>query len=276
MQMPITEANADTAAPQTVNIDSAALGNALAYGLRQAGMVPQTQQAQAPQSQFAKKFKEYTADENNDQATLLGIKELMEAHGEDLKNEMAGKAQADIANALVQQLNRSTTAFIESSLADYLKGDELLQEYKGLLKDKVINTFNTDPRYEAARVRYGNGDVDMDLLKKLALDEINKFNKAKGKGEQVKSPTGMKNSSLSEATDAASNRGDEGSVEHIDPRDLDSKESSLYNARLGTAQRLGLKRDSKEAKELASKAIISLRHGEAKAKAKGYKPLNRR
>lgn len=276
--MPITNGNElDNGAPAAVaTVDSAAIAGAVVQGLQRAGLFnqPQPGQSQSPVSKFEQKFNEFSKNEENDQATLNGIKELLQAHGEDIENKMSAKQQQELKQALLAQLNNSTIRLIESSVSDYLKDDDLLVEYKDILKDKVIKTFNEDPKYEAARIRYGNGDVDVDLLKKIALEEINKFNKGRGKGQQAKGPTGMKQSDgIAEASAAAGTRE---AGDTVDVSELDSKEMALYNARLGTAQRLGYRRDSKEAKELASDAVLSLRQGEAKAKAKGYRPLNRR
>lgn len=261
------------AAPAVVNVDPTALANALiAAGLK----VPQTAQVQAPRSsKLQETFARFEKDENNDQATLNGIKELLTAHGEDIRSEMNETQKQELYRALQDQQYNSTVRLIEMQVGDYIADDEMLVEYKGLLKDKVINEFNNNPKYETARQRYGKGDVDIDLLKKISIEEINKFNKARGVDKKVKGPTGMKNSDdgLADTAEAAE-RSDSGEI--LNPKEFDSKERDLYNARLGTCQRLGMKRDSDDAKKSASMAVRKLRQGEAKAKARGYQPLNRR
>lgn len=271
--MPITEGTADNAAPQMVQIDSAALAGALVSGLKQAGVVG-TQQSSNTQekSAFQEALDFLKSNPESDEASLAGIKALFDGYTKDIEKSLTAKQRDEMWQVVAAERNRATISTIYGILESHFDDDEYLAENKDFLKDKIVHRFDNDAALATIRERYARGDVDIAAIKKLAIEEINKFNKARGKDViNAKSSSGSKTESVKDAAAAVgeSEKTESGAI--LKPDSLTPQERDLYYARLGTAQRLGLKHDSEDALKLASEAVIELRKGKAKAKAAGLR-----
>ena len=267
--MPITEGTQEDAKPLVATVDSAALGNAFAHAMQRAGFLPQ--QASGGQPQAPKTLNEMVSElkknPDNDEATLDSIKQMFET----FRGEIEHSSNQKLSHELARQRDLHTHNVIRMALDSHM--DDEVKEYAKELQARVITRFNSEEKYADARARYGNGDVDVEALKGLALDEIKKFNKLRGVDKPSKSPTGMKQGgSMSETAAIAADRGDDGdNTKNVDPDEMDANERSLYNAKLGIAQKMGYDRRSKEALALASKAVRNLRNGKAQAKSQGLR-----
>lgn len=268
--MPITEGT-ENQAPQQVQavVDSRALGLAFAHAMQQAGFTPnQANQQPAPKS-LDQMFAELKANPENDEATLDSMKNLFDT----FRQEVGQSNNQTLHKELAKQRDHHTHNVIRMALDANIGDDPLVKENLDFFHDRVIKRFNTEEKFAEARMRYGNGDVDVEALKNLALEEINKFNKMRGADQKSKSPTGIRSGgNVQESAAMASERNsDDSGFGTIDPSKLDQQERDLYNVKIGIAQRMGHARDSKEALALASKAVANLRNGRAQAKAKGLK-----
>jgi len=237
--------------------------------MQKAGFLPQ--QASGGQPARPKTLNEMVSDlkknPDNDEATLDSIKEMFDT----FRGEIEHSSNQRLGQELARQRDLHTHNVIRMALDSHM--DDEIKEYSKELQARVISRFNSEDKYAGARERYGNGDVDVEALKDLALDEIKKFNKMRGVDKPSKSPTGMKQGrSMSETAAIAADRGDDDdATKNIDPDEMDSQEKALYNAKLGIAQKLGHDRRSKEALALASKAVRNFRNGKARAKAQGLR-----
>ena len=265
--MPVQEGNqvnAASAAP-TVNIDTAALGQAIA-----AGLAPLVQQkTEQKESKLLSTFKSVAELEDTDQGSWGSVKNLVEAGMADLRQEMAHESDAKVTQALAQYRDQSAYQIIRMALDAHIGNDENLIKEKDFLRDRVVHRFNSEDKYKADRARYQTGDIPMEVLKEIAIEEINRLS---GRKEKTKPATGMKNNENMLGGEGSSDEdySDSDNVESVDLSSLTEQEEDLYNARIGTAQRLGHKRDSKEAMALGKRAVLNLRKGQAKAKERGF------
>lgn len=266
--MPVTEGT-EQDKPVVASVDPKALATAFAHGLREVGFGAQQQQTAARQSSFEKVFSTLKSNPDNDEGSLLSIKSMLDAHGEDLKADLESKSNATLAQELGKQRDRHAVNLIRLSLDGYIGDDAVLKDYLPMLQNRVIERFNSEDKFADLRIRYGNGDVDVEALKTLALEEVNKFNKARGVDQKTKSPTGIKGGGNMETVAIASERAEsEEGGKTLNPDRLNQQERDLFHAKLGIAQKMGHKRDSKEALEMASKSVLNLRNGKALAKEK--------
>lgn len=251
--MPINDGN---------NITVDTLAAAIAAAQAKVGGAP------APVAQKTSKLKErldaMEAHPDSDKETVAALKNLFADFEVDMSQAVTEKQREELTRALVAQRDQYTINIIKLSLADYIADDAFLKEYEDVLTDKVIKEFNGNKEFERAREKYSNGDVDLALLKQLALNEVTKFNKARGK-DPVKATgsAGMRKDSQESkhiATESESGGGrDSDGIQILNRSELNAKERSLYDARIGTAQRVGHKADSEAAKKLASQAVLKMR-----------------
>lgn len=260
--MPITEADDK---PTVVQVDQDALVNAFVAGAQRLGVGSQQQQ-QTATSEFETLFNHIKNAEGSDQDSLTALKQMFEAHKKDLKAEMTVAQRQELSNALSAQRDQFTIATIRTALDPLIGKDEFLKENTDVLEHRVIQRLLNDKAYAEAKRRYDNGDIDTAALTKLATEEVNKFNRGRNLGDsKAKGASGM---SASEKVDGSESEGIENTHSDIlNEKDLTPKEWELYQASLGTAQRLKWKRDSKEALSFASRQVRNLRAGQAKAKA---------
>lgn len=259
--MPITEGN---------NITTDTLAAAIVAAQQKLGAAP------APVATKTSKLRErldaMEANPESDKETINALKNLFSDFEADIKQEMTQTQREEIVKSAALERDRHAVNLIKLSLADYIKGDDFLKEYEQVLTDKVVAEFNTNKEYEDARKRYSNMDIDVVLLKDIALNEVSKFNKARGK-ETVRATgsAGMRKDSQESkhiATESESGGGREGGgAQTIDRDELSQKERAAYDARIGTLQRLGHRRDSKEAKESASRAVLNMRAAKTRKQA---------
>lgn len=251
--MPITEGN---------NITTDTLAAAIVAAQQKLGAAPAPVAAKT--SKLQERLDAMEANPDSDKETVAALKSLFADFEQDIKQDLTEKQREEIVKAAAVQRDRHAINLIKLSLADYIKGDDFLKEYEQVLTDKVIAEFNSNKEYEAAREKYSNMDIDVALLKEIALNEVSKFNKARGK-ETVRATgsAGMRKDNLESkhiATESESGGGREGgSAQLLDTSEMSQKERAAYEARIGTMQKLGHRRDSKEAKESASRAVLNMR-----------------
>jgi hypothetical protein len=268
--MPITEGTENQQAPAPVQavVDSKALGVAFAHAMQQAGYAPNQGAAQPAPKSLDQMFSELKANPENDEATLDSMRNLFET----FRQELGQTNNQTLMAELSKQRNAHTINVIKMALDSHINGDPIMKENLDFLQDRVIKRFNTEEKFADARIRYGHGDVDVDVLKDLALDEINKFNKLRGADQKSKSPTGLRSGGgMQESAAIASERNSDENGSNLDPSKLDQQERDLYNAKISIAQKMGHARDSEKALAMASKAVTNLRNGRAQAKAKGLR-----
>lgn len=252
------------------NVTAETMAAAIVMAQQKLGAVPAPVAAKT--SKLQERLDAMDAHPDSDRDAVAALKNLFADFEQDIKADMTQKQREEMTRELALQRDRQAVNIIKLSLADYIKGDDFLKEYEQVLTDKVIAEFNGNKEYEKARERYSNMDIDLSLLKEIALNEVSKFNKARGK-ETVRATgsAGMRKDSLESkhiATESESGGGREsGSGQLLDRDEMTPKERALYDARIGTVQRIGLKRDSKEARESASRAVLQLRNAKLKKQA---------
>jgi len=202
--------------------------------------------APAP-SKFKAMLEAVASNPDSDPGTVNSLKQLFEAFSEDNKAEMTKAQQSEVLKAMVFQRDKQAVSFVESALDDLIGSDPVTTEYREILKQKVLHELNTGKDYAAARTKYENFDLDTKAIKLCAKTEVEKFNKARGITPQSKPAAGMKTNDMGDQRVLASgaNNSDNGTD------GLSQKQRDYYNARLGTAQRVGLDRNSEAAKEYA-------------------------
>lgn len=264
--MAITEA--------TEKIDYQALGAATASAVTEtlikSGMIGnknQSPQGNPEVDAFEQTMAAIAANPESDQTTVAAIKNLFTTFEKKVKTELNDTQRKEVAQAMINERNRSTTNIIESAMDGYIEKGSLADRFREEIKNKVIRTFTSDPKYADARTRYNQGDVDIKLLKELALTEVKAFDKDKPESRaasgvttkdtagEIQSMVGTSNDDLGD--DEVSNLRSEKAY----LSSLSSKEKELYYARLGTMQRTGADRRSKKAQEFARRAVDNLRRG---------------
>jgi hypothetical protein len=275
--MPITEA--------TEKIDYQALGaataNAVTQSLIQAGVVGQkiSQQENKSVDEFEATMEAIASNPNSDPGTVAAIKNLFETYDKKVRHELTEAQKTEVAKAMVNERNRSTTNIIESAIDQYIETGSLADRFRDEIKNKVITTFTKDSKYADARTRYNQGDVDIKLLKEIAMAEVKAFATEK---PQARAASGIASKDSSGETQSMIETNDEApedntvsfankAAEKAYLDSLTSKERDGYFARLGTMQRAGIDRHSKEAKASAQRFVNNIRKG-AEAYRNGARP----
>jgi hypothetical protein len=269
--MPITEGNATAQGAPAPVIDASAIADAFTQSLKRSGLMVTPAQG-APQrpevDHFQETLKQIAANPETDEKALGAIKTLFESFEKSFSEKVGTQQRSEFYNALAVERDRSTVNMIYMALDGYIGEDDFLRSKRDVIKNEVIETFNNDPKYAAAAQKYGQGDVDIDALKKIALDKVNEWNKGRGGDKkEKKGPTGM--NKLDASVDGSLPSGShENSGNFEDPRSMPPRERDLYYAKIGTAQRAGMRPESDKAKEFAMKGVMTFREGQRKAKEK--------
>lgn len=274
--MAITEA--------TEKIDYQALGaataNAVTQSLIQAGIAGKTEKKESSSvEEFQATMDAIASNPNSDPQTVAAIKNLFDTFEKKVKTELTDNQKKEVAQAMINERNRSTTNIIEAAIDQYIEAGSLADRFREEIKNKVIRSFSQDAKYADARTRYNQGDVDIKLLKNLALEEVKAFSTDK---KEARAASGIASKDTAGETQSMIDKSDvtdDGNVVSFSSRaaekeyvaGLSQQERDLYYARLGTMQRAGKDRDSKEAKAYAQKGVTNLRRGKEKYRS-GERP----
>lgn len=232
---------------QAQSNDSRAMAQAFAQALKEQNLVVapagQQQAAPPPVSKFKTMLEAIAANPDSDAGTVNSIKSLFEAYSEDLKETMTKSQQEEAVKVMSIQRDGQAKAFIQSIIED-LAGDDDPAVHK-FISTQVFEELNTSPEYQEARDKYARFDIDTKAIKKCVKAEVDKLNKIRGKEPKSKPAAGMTTS------DRGNSKILESGGSSDDYSSLSPKQRDLYNARLGTAQRMGWDRDSEKAKTYA-------------------------
>jgi len=263
--MPITEGTENTAPV----VDANAIANAFSQSLKANGLVitPGAQAAAAGSEvdHFQAAIAEMAANTEGGEGAFAGVKKLFDAYGKKLTAQLKADHEQALGQVTVQTRNAEALNHIYAAVDAYIGDDAALQGFRETLKDGVLRELYQKSENEPSiRNFYQTGVFDHSLAKKLSLAEVNKFNKFRGIDKAVKGPTGLNKS------DAAGNGklpvgSEDGEGISEDPTELKGRELSLYNAKISTAQRAGMRPESKEAKEFALRGVRTFREGKQKA-----------
>lgn len=249
--------------PQNVTVDSNAIASAIVSGLQKSGVfTPQKPQVQEPvASEFESTLKSLADNPETDQATLSGLQSLFKSFQKDIEDRLGRKHAEDLRHSLEVERDKQARNLIMLSLDEYIGDDPKLRKKEEWLYHEVVKEFNDNPDYAAARAKYANGAIDLPVIKKISLKVINEET---GKGNQPNA-RGVKGVTQQESAAAQAGSMPE-SGDEINPKNLKGAELEYYNARMAIAQKMGHLKDSKEAKELAARAVRTMRASKARTK----------
>lgn len=213
-------------------------------------------------SQFDATLKALSENPETDQSTLAGLQGLFNSFKKDIEEEMSVKHAADTKAAIEKERDRQAHNLIMLTLDDYIGDDAKLRRKEEWLYSQVVEEFNKNPDYEAARKKYANGSIDVATLKKISIKIIDEeTGKSQVTAKGVKGVTQQDGASAQANSAAAASEASD-----INPKSLKGNELEYYQARINTAQKLGHRPDSKEAHEIAASAVRSMRAAKARNK----------
>lgn len=261
--MPITEGTETAAA----GIDANSVANAFVNSLKASGLIvtPAAQVSNSQPDPFQSVLSELAANAEGGEASFQGVRKLFEGFEKRLEAKLNAQHKQMADENTIATRNAEALNHIYNAVDKYIGEDEGLKGFRESIKDSIVRELTTNRAHEGAMSTfYQTGVFSHELNNKLALNEVNKMNKFRGIDKAAKGPTGMNKQEGAGAGKLPAG-GEEGDSLSEDPNDLTGRERDLFNAKLATAQRAGMRHDSKEAKEFALRGVRKFREGKQKA-----------
>jgi len=237
--------------PTPAVVDAEALGAAFSGSLKEA-LAPliaqvQTQPNTKQKSALEQKLDQLLAKEGADSERIAEVLEILEA----AKSDMNQRQNQDMHQLLKSERDARCIQAIQQAIQGYAASDEDIADTSELIEKRVVEDFNNQPEFAAAREKYSRGLIDFKVINDLVKRHVDRRAKIRGTDKQAGGVAGGAKTSASPPPAS----GDGGTAKK---EDLVGPQRDLYDSHYSMLVRANVK--AEDAHKEAMAAALRRKH----------------